>query len=85
MTMATFPQSSKSTNPFDLGNELAPDPVNQFPSMSPLQEALPNVPAHVIMHNSSFVTPASQWLASQTLTYLMSMAPGYASLFIWLR
>ncbi|CAN6456329.1 unnamed protein product [Victoria cruziana] len=76
MTMATFPQSSKSTNPFDLGNEPAPGPVNQFPSMSPLQGALPNVPAPVIMHNTSFVAPASQWLASQTPTYPMSMAPG---------
>ncbi|XP_031489591.1 probable ADP-ribosylation factor GTPase-activating protein AGD14 isoform X1 [Nymphaea colorata] len=76
MTMTTFPQSSKSTNPFDLSNEPVLGPVNPFPSMSSLQGALPNVPTPVVMHNTSFVAPASQWQPSQTPAFPMSMAPG---------
>ncbi|GMN50485.1 hypothetical protein TIFTF001_019643 [Ficus carica] len=42
MPIPTFPQQSKSTNPFDLNSE-PPVQAQTFPSMAPLQGALPNM------------------------------------------
>ncbi|XP_019458422.1 PREDICTED: probable ADP-ribosylation factor GTPase-activating protein AGD14 isoform X2 [Lupinus angustifolius] len=43
---ASFPQPSKSTNPFDIGSEHTPDQAPTFPSMSSFQGALPSYPSY---------------------------------------
>ncbi|KDP32306.1 hypothetical protein JCGZ_13231 [Jatropha curcas] len=80
--MPTYVQQSKSTNPFDL-NESSPAQVHTFPSMAPLQGALPNMPpSSGLQRASSLGTPSSAWMPSQSLPYpsaLPSQPPPYAS------
>ncbi|XP_068647154.1 probable ADP-ribosylation factor GTPase-activating protein AGD14 isoform X2 [Aristolochia californica] len=76
-TMATFPQPSKSTNPFDLSTDPAPAQAPTFPSMAPLQGALPNIAApSPILSTSSFGTPSPQWVTSQSPSYQSVVLPG---------
>lgn len=55
----------------------------QFPSMAPLQGALPNVqPASGLMRTSSYGTPPSVWMAPQAPPYASALpppAPSYVS------
>ncbi|KAK1265026.1 putative ADP-ribosylation factor GTPase-activating protein AGD14 [Acorus gramineus] len=61
--VVTYPQSSKSANPFDLGNEQRLVHAHTFPSLSSLQGALPNVAApSQLGHSSSGSGPSQQWM-----------------------
>lgn len=55
----------------------------QFPSMAPLQGALPNVqPASGLLRTSSYGTPPSVWMAPQAPPYASALpppAPSYVS------
>lgn len=64
----TFPQSSKSSNPFDVHNEPTSAQATTFPSMGSLQGALPNVaaPAGGILRTSSLGTPQPTWMSPQS-------------------
>ncbi|KAG9152939.1 hypothetical protein Leryth_012558 [Lithospermum erythrorhizon] len=63
MHVPTFQQPSNSSNPFDVGGE---QPSVQFPSMSSIQGALPNMVAPTgLLQTSSFGTPASTWIPQQ--------------------
>ncbi|KAL7259892.1 hypothetical protein ACSBR1_005703 [Camellia fascicularis] len=67
MPMPTFLHSSKSTNPFDLNNELSPVQAPMFPSMASLHGALPNVAAPAgLLSTSSLGTPLTSWMPSQS-------------------
>ncbi|XP_027343224.1 probable ADP-ribosylation factor GTPase-activating protein AGD14 [Abrus precatorius] len=55
----SFPQPSKSTNPFDVNNESTPVQAPTFPSMSLLQGALPSVTPSATMHPSNMGNPPS--------------------------
>ncbi|XP_031488619.1 probable ADP-ribosylation factor GTPase-activating protein AGD14 isoform X2 [Nymphaea colorata] len=68
--MSIFPESSRSTNPFDFATEPATSPVTTFPSMSPLQRPLPT------MNLSSSSAPNPQWMPSQSLAIPMSPSAG---------
>ncbi|CAN6442162.1 unnamed protein product [Victoria cruziana] len=70
MPLSVFPESSKSTNPFDFATEPAQGPVITFPSMSPLQATLPN------MNMSSCSAPNLQWVSSQSLALPLSPGAG---------
>jgi hypothetical protein len=68
-TMPTYPQSSRSTNPFDLGGDMAPAQgqapaqVTMFPSMGSLQGALPNMGTGLLRTSSAGTPPPSQtWM-----------------------
>ncbi|CAI9100293.1 OLC1v1037258C1 [Oldenlandia corymbosa var. corymbosa] len=57
MPVAPIPQATKSTNPFDVNND---PPAQAFPSMAPLQSALPNMPAPTnLLRTSSLGTPGA--------------------------
>ncbi|CAL5365672.1 unnamed protein product [Camellia sinensis] len=61
MPMPTFPHASKSTNPFDLNNELSPVQAPMFPSMAS------NVAAPAgLLSTSSLGTPSTSWMLSQS-------------------
>nr|POE81244.1 isoform 2 of probable adp-ribosylation factor gtpase-activating protein agd14 [Quercus suber] len=82
MPAPTF-QQSKSSNPFDLSSEPPSVQASMFPSMAPLQGALPNVqPASGLMRTSSYGTPSSVWMAPQAPPYASALpppAPSYVS------
>ncbi|GMI97709.1 NSP (nuclear shuttle protein)-interacting GTPase [Hibiscus trionum] len=72
--MSSFPQSSRSMNPFDLGGEAPPVQTQTFPSMASLQGALPNVPPPSgPVPTSSLGTPSSAWMSPQSLPYASGM------------
>ncbi|XP_058111457.1 probable ADP-ribosylation factor GTPase-activating protein AGD14 [Magnolia sinica] len=74
--MPTFPQSSKSTNPFDLTSESTLPPAPTFPSMASLQGALPNTAGpSALLHTSNFATPSQRWVSPQTPSYAPTMPP----------
>ncbi|XXG56078.1 hypothetical protein AAC387_Pa03g3587 [Persea americana] len=76
VSMPTFPQPQRSTNPFDLTNEPALVHSSSFPSMAPLQGALPNMGAPpTLMRASSFGTPSPQWAPAQVPSYPTAMQP----------
>uniref|UniRef100_A0A5B7AP74 Putative ADP-ribosylation factor GTPase-activating protein AGD14 isoform X1 n=1 Tax=Davidia involucrata TaxID=16924 RepID=A0A5B7AP74_DAVIN len=82
MPLPTFPQSSRSTNPFDLNNETSPAQASTFPSMASLQGALPNTTAPSgLLRTSSLDAPSPTWMPPQS-SYPSAMppqAPSYAS------
>ncbi|XP_077209987.1 NSP (nuclear shuttle protein)-interacting GTPase isoform X2 [Tasmannia lanceolata] len=71
-----LPQSSKSTNPFDLTNERTLGHAPTFPSMGSLQGALPNmgVPPP-LLRSSSFGTPSPRWVHPHTPSYASAVSP----------
>lgn len=72
-TMPTFLQSSKSMNPFDLGSE---PPPSQFPSMAPMQAALPNMSGpSPLMRSSSFGNPSPQAVPHQHPSFSPAFSP----------
>ncbi|GMH18929.1 hypothetical protein Nepgr_020770 [Nepenthes gracilis] len=81
--MPTFPQSTKSSNPFDLGSEAFPAQVATFPSMAPLQAVLPNVaPPTGLVRTSSLGTATPTWMPPQQSSYpaaVLPLAPSFAS------
>ncbi|KAI4350877.1 hypothetical protein L6164_005284 [Bauhinia variegata] len=85
--MPSFPQSSKSTNPFDVSSEPHPVQAPTFPSMSSLQGTLPSVSASSgLMHPSSLVNPSLTWMPPQSSAYgyvlpqqIQTHAPAMAS------
>ncbi|KAF4349543.1 hypothetical protein F8388_025907 [Cannabis sativa] len=84
--MHTFQQSTKSTNPFDLSSEPPPVQGQTFPSMQPLQGALPNVlnpsgmPQSGLMRTSSLGAPPSAWMPqSYAPAFPPQAAPQYGS------
>ncbi|KAJ7969636.1 Arf GTPase activating protein [Quillaja saponaria] len=80
--MSSFPQSSKSANPFAFSSEPPPVQAPTFPSMSSLQGALPSLLPHSgLMHTSSLGTPSPAWVP-QLSSYgsaLSPLAPSQAS------
>ncbi|KAK9281921.1 hypothetical protein L1049_004829 [Liquidambar formosana] len=75
MHLPAFPQSSKSSNPFDLINEPTLVQVPTFPSMAPLQGALPNLPAQrVLLRTSSLGSPSPQWIPTTVASLCSSNA-----------
>ncbi|XP_021903175.1 arf-GAP domain and FG repeat-containing protein 2 [Carica papaya] len=88
MPLQTFSQPSKSTNPFDFSGEQpqhaqTPPHTQMFPSMAPLQSALPNVsPPSGFSHTSNVGNTLPAWMPPQTLLYASGMpaqAPNVAS------
>ncbi|KAK8602208.1 hypothetical protein V6N13_058142 [Hibiscus sabdariffa] len=76
LSMSSFPQSSRSINPFDLGGEAPPVQTQAFPSMASLQGALPNAPPPSgTVPTSSLGTPSSAWMSPQSLPYASGMMP----------
>ncbi|XP_054778339.1 probable ADP-ribosylation factor GTPase-activating protein AGD14 isoform X2 [Prosopis cineraria] len=60
--MPSFPQSSKSTNPFDVSSEPPPVQAPTFPSMSSLQGVLPSIPpSSGVIHPLSLGNPSLSW------------------------
>ncbi|QCD85298.1 probable ADP-ribosylation factor GTPase-activating protein AGD14 isoform X2 [Vigna unguiculata] len=64
--MPSFPQASKSINPFDASNEPTPVQVPTFPSMSSLQGALPSVTPSAKIHPSNMGNPSLAWNPSSS-------------------
>ncbi|KAI9088066.1 hypothetical protein K1719_030043 [Acacia pycnantha] len=65
--MPSFPQSSKSTNPFDVSNEPPSVQAQTFPSMSSMQGALPSIPpSSGVMHPPSVGNPSLYWRSPQS-------------------
>ncbi|PPR98539.1 hypothetical protein GOBAR_AA22131 [Gossypium barbadense] len=80
--MSSFPQSSRSINPFDLGSEAPAVQTQTFPSMASLQGALPNMsPPSGPVRTSGLGTPSPAWMSPQSLPYAsgMSLQLPYAS------
>uniref|UniRef100_A0A5B7AJG8 Putative ADP-ribosylation factor GTPase-activating protein AGD14 isoform X2 n=1 Tax=Davidia involucrata TaxID=16924 RepID=A0A5B7AJG8_DAVIN len=79
----SFPQLSKTTNPFDLNHESALVQAPMFPSMASLQGALPNVSTPTgLLRTYSLGTPAVQWGPPHAPSYTSAMPPqppSYAS------
>ncbi|CAI8619809.1 unnamed protein product [Vicia faba] len=71
MSIPSFPQPSKSTNPFDVINQPTPVPVQAptFPSMSSLQGALPSVTPSATAHPSNMVNQSLAWNPPSSLSY----------------
>ncbi|KAE9600293.1 hypothetical protein Lal_00046240 [Lupinus albus] len=67
--MASFPQPSKSTNPFDVGSEYTPDQAPTFPSMSSLQGALPSLAPPAAMQPSGLGYPSYAWTPPPSSSY----------------
>ncbi|GKV06561.1 hypothetical protein SLEP1_g18437 [Rubroshorea leprosula] len=80
--MPTFPQSSRSINPFDVNTEAPAVQTQTFPSMGSLQGALPNMPLPSgLVHTSSLGTPPAR-MPPQSLpsaSAMPSQALPYAS------
>lgn len=83
--MPAFPNSPRSRNPFDLSSDGIEAQVPMFPSMLPVQGALPNLAAPSALlhasnaHSSHLMQPqASPYgsIAPPQLSYGMSLAPG---------
>ncbi|XP_022965600.1 probable ADP-ribosylation factor GTPase-activating protein AGD14 [Cucurbita maxima] len=71
MPMPSFPQPSISTNPFDLSSE-----QSQFPSMAPLQNALPSgQPGSNLVRTPGYGNPASAWIPQQPPSNLSHLPP----------
>ncbi|RDY08319.1 Arf-GAP domain and FG repeat-containing protein 1 [Mucuna pruriens] len=66
----SFPQSSKSTNPFDVSSEPTPNQAPTFPSMSSLQGALPSVPPAGAVHPSGMGYPTHAWTPPPPSSFL---------------
>ncbi|WJZ94630.1 hypothetical protein VitviT2T_013470 [Vitis vinifera] len=73
----SFPQASRSINPFDVNSEAALVQAPMFPSMAPLQGALPNAsaPTGLLRPSSLGTAMHPQWVQSQTQAYASSMPP----------
>ncbi|KAK1312659.1 putative ADP-ribosylation factor GTPase-activating protein AGD14 [Acorus calamus] len=77
----TYPQSSKSANPFDLGNEQRLVHAHMFPSLSSLQGALPNVaaPSQQLMslHQPAYPSgvPSGPYMPQQVPNFMPQQAP----------
>ncbi|CAD5176916.1 probable ADP-ribosylation factor GTPase-activating protein AGD14 [Musa acuminata AAA Group] len=73
VTAATYTQTSKSVNPFDLTS----DPAPTFPSVTPQQVPLPNMTSPLaLIRTSSFGAPSPRWNPSEHLPYATSVSPG---------
>ncbi|KAK9071947.1 hypothetical protein SSX86_008378 [Deinandra increscens subsp. villosa] len=71
-----FVQPSKSSNPFDL-NESPSVQATSFPSVAPLQSALPNIgPPSGMQQTLSMGAPAPTWMTHQSMPPL---GPSYGS------
>ncbi|KAI4347145.1 hypothetical protein L6164_007987 [Bauhinia variegata] len=74
--MPSFPQSSKSMNPFDISSEAHPIQTPTFPSMSTLQGALPSISASSgLIHPSSLGNPSLAWMPPQSSSYGSLLPP----------
>ncbi|XP_057447105.1 probable ADP-ribosylation factor GTPase-activating protein AGD14 [Lotus japonicus] len=71
----SFPQPSKSTNPFDVSSKPTPDQAPTFPSMSSLQGALPNVPSSGANHPSSLGNAPYAWTQPPSAQGALSSTP----------
>ncbi|KAK6162135.1 hypothetical protein DH2020_001976 [Rehmannia glutinosa] len=71
MSVAAFPNHQRPNNPFDIGDDRFQVQSAIFPSMSPLQGALPNMPptTALVSQPSPYATP----LASHMSPYGMNM------------
>ncbi|RDY05928.1 putative ADP-ribosylation factor GTPase-activating protein AGD14, partial [Mucuna pruriens] len=67
--MPSFPQPSKSTNPFDVSNEPTPVQAPTFPSMTSLQGALPSVTPSATMHPSNMGNLSLAWNPASSSSY----------------
>ncbi|TKY60906.1 Arf-GAP domain and FG repeat-containing protein 1 [Spatholobus suberectus] len=75
MPMPSFPQPSKSTNPFDVSNEPTPVQARTFPSMSSLQGALPSVTPSAIMQPSNMGNLSFAWNPPSSSSYVSVPPP----------
>lgn len=83
MPMPVLQQASKSTNPFDLNSSPSAVQAPTFPSMMPLQAALPNMqgaipnmlPATGILRTSSLGNASPAWMPQQSSSYPSAMPP----------
>ncbi|CAJ2636883.1 unnamed protein product [Trifolium pratense] len=57
----SFPQPSRSTNPFDVSSKQTPDQAPSFPSMSSLHGALPGVSSSFPMQLPNLSNPLHAW------------------------
>ncbi|CAL0322203.1 unnamed protein product [Lupinus luteus] len=73
--MASFPQPSKSTNPFDIGSEHTPDQAPTFPSMPSLQGAPPNLAPSAAMQPSGLGYPSYAWTPPPSSSYASVPGP----------
>uniref|UniRef100_A0A7N0TBF8 Arf-GAP domain-containing protein n=1 Tax=Kalanchoe fedtschenkoi TaxID=63787 RepID=A0A7N0TBF8_KALFE len=76
-----FQQQSKSSNPFDFGNDSSTAPAPLFPSMASLHSALPTMPqpSAGLMHSSNVGAPSSAYMQYQ-MSSNTSQAPLYAGM-----
>lgn len=76
--LPTYPQLSKSVNPFDVSTEISTVQAPMFPSVASLQGALPNAAAPAgLFHTSNLGTSSPSWMPSQS-SYLSAM-PAHAA------
>ncbi|KAL2999641.1 hypothetical protein AAZX31_09G170900 [Glycine max] len=75
----SFPQPSKSTNPFDVSSEPTANQAPTFPSMSSLQGALPSVPPAGAVHPSSMGNPTHGWTPPPASSFLPAQAQMHAT------
>nr|KYP49304.1 putative ADP-ribosylation factor GTPase-activating protein AGD14 [Cajanus cajan] len=78
----SFPQPSRSINPFDVSSAPAPNQaptVLQFPSMSSLQGALPSVPPAGAVHPSNMGNPSLAWTPPLSSSFRPTQAQIHAS------
>ncbi|WOH08936.1 hypothetical protein DCAR_0728387 [Daucus carota subsp. sativus] len=78
----TYTQPSISSNPFDFNSEPTPAQASPFPSLLPLQGALPSVAAPTgLPHSSTFGTTTPAWMPDQysNQTGMSSHAQTYGS------
>ncbi|KAK4783026.1 hypothetical protein SAY86_007400 [Trapa natans] len=69
----SYPPAAKSVNPFDV-NESSPAQVPRFPSLTPLQGALPNIPpSSMLLHASAAVTPSAAWTPAQSSSFTQAV------------
>ncbi|KAK4798437.1 hypothetical protein SAY86_030763 [Trapa natans] len=77
-----YPPAAKSVNPFDV-NESSPAQAPTFPSLAPLQGALPNIPpSSRLLHASTAGTPSAAWNPAQPSSFTQAVphqAPTYVS------
>ncbi|XP_042490602.1 methyl-CpG-binding domain protein 6 [Macadamia integrifolia] len=83
MPISAFPNSAKSSNPFDLNTEPSLAQASMFPSMALLQGALPNMVRPTgLLRTSSIGTSPAQWMQPQSPSYASAFhpqSPSYAS------
>lgn len=71
----TYMQPSKSSNPFDFNSEPTPVQASPFPSVLPLQGALPSVAAPTALPpTSTLATTPPAWMPDQ-FSHQMAMTP----------